>query len=297
MRNFLLLILSIIILSSPAASQDLPKNFPKCFESDVDSSNYCPYEGKIGHKFVLVDFTSRWHKAQVDWIQGRIFGNVIVNSTPPFYRISYLKIDDKEPLSQEIIYSKCRFKSGKKTKFKGDEVNKKCEGIGPIKDIFATWNSQLNEVEKSFFDSHTKEAENSFVIEYIVSILNEPKFDFLNDYPERELVIVSDLMQYSKRIDFYHFCRTPLDLNQQPNKCKSFEKLLKNKKIKRYFETRKPENLDNLKVTIFFMNHSYQTKCNLEESLESLWSKIFEYWGINNVKWNYETDNSQSCPS
>ena len=71
--------------------------------------------------------------------------------------------------------------------------------------------------------------------------------------------------------------------------------LLKNSKIKRYFETRKPENVDNLKVTIFFMNHSYQTKCNLEESLESLWSEIFVYWGINNVKWNYETDNSQSC--
>ena len=85
MRNFLLLILSIIILSSAAASQDLPKNFPKCFESDVDTSNYCPYDGKIGHKFVLVDFTSRWHKAQVDKIQSRIFGNVIVNSTPPFY--------------------------------------------------------------------------------------------------------------------------------------------------------------------------------------------------------------------
>ena len=80
-----------------------------------------------------------------------------------------------------------------------------------------------------------------------------------------------------------------------PNKCKSFDKLIKNKKIKRYFDTRKPENVENLKVNIFFMNHSYQTKCQLEESLETLWNDIFAYWGITNIKWNYESDNTQSC--
>ena len=52
-----------------------------------------------------------------------------------------------------------------------------------------------------------------------------------------------------------------------------------------------------LSVNIFFMNHAYQTKCDLEESLETLWIDIFAYWGITNIKWNYESDNTQSCTS
>ena len=119
----------------------------------------------------------------------------------------------------------------------------------------------------------------------------------MNDNPERELIIVSDMMQYTNRINLYNFCRTPLDVNQKPNKCKSFDKLIKNPKIKRYFDTRKPENVENLKVNIFFMNHAYQTKCDLEESLETLWMDIFAYLGITNIKWNYESDNTQSCTS
>ena len=103
------------------------------------------------------------------------------------------------------------------------------------------------------------------------------------------------MMQFTNRINLYNFCRTPLEINQKPNKCKTLDKLIKNKKIKRYFDTRKPENVEDLKVSIFFMNHSYQTKCDLEESLEELWEDIFKYWGITNIKWNYESDNAESC--
>ena len=59
------------------------------------------------------------------------------------------------------------------------------------------------------------------------------------------------MMQYTNRINLYKFCKTPASSQPTPNKCKPFEKLLKNKKIKRYFDTRKPENVENLKVTIF----------------------------------------------
>ena len=301
MRKFIILFLSFLFFSSSVMAfneKNMPENYPMCFDSDIYPKTFCPLVGKLGHKLILVDFTSRWNNSQIDRIKGRIFGTTIEENTAPYHMISYLKMDVTEPNSQKFTYSNCRFKTGKKSKkFPGEEVNKDCEGILHIEDTYKIWKSDLEKIESNFFQSHDKNSEQSQLIEYILNVLKEPKFNFLSDNPERELIIVSDMMQNTNRINLYKFCRTPIDINQKPNRCKNFEKLLENEKIKRYFETRKPEGLDNLKVTIFFMNHSYQTKCTLEESLESLWSEIFEYWGINNVKWDYATDNSQSCPS
>ena len=299
MRKFIILFLSFLFFSSSVMGfneKDMPENYPMCFDSDIFPKTFCPLEGKLGHKLILVDFTSRWNNAQVDWIKGRIFGNSIKDNTGPYRMVSYLKMDDTEPNSQKFTYSNCRFKTGKKSKkFPGEEVNKDCEGILHIEETYKIWESDLEKIESNFFQSHDKNTEQSQLIEYILNVLKEPKFNFLSDNPERELIIASDMMQNTNRINLYKFCRTPLDLNQKPNKCKPFEKLLKNKDIKRYFDTRKPENVENLKVTIFFMNHSYQTKCELEETLQDLWNDIFAYLGINNVKWNYASDNSQSC--
>ena len=301
MHKLIIFIISVLIYSSPAIAfkeKNMPENYPMCYDNDIDPKTFCPLEGKLGHKLYLVDFTSRWNKAQVDWINGRIFGKIIEENIAPYHRVSYLKMDDTEPNSQKYSYSNCRFKSGKKSKkFPGDQVNERCEGRGPVLNVYNIWKNDLKNIENGFFDTHNKDAKQSQLIEYILNVLKEPKFNFLNDNPERELIIVSDMMQYTNRINLYNFCRTPLDVNKKPNKCKSFEKLIKNKKIKRYFDTRKPENVENLKVNIFFMNHAYQTKCDLEESLETLWIDIFAYWGITNIKWNYESDNTQSCTS
>ena len=39
-----------------------------------------------------------------------------------------MKIDDTPPQSQVISYSKCRAKTGNKSKFIGEETNSGCEG-------------------------------------------------------------------------------------------------------------------------------------------------------------------------
>jgi len=299
MRKFIILFFSFLFFSSSVMAfkeKNMPDNYPMCFDNDIDPKTFCPLDGKVGHKLFLVDFTSKWNKAQVDWINGRIFGKIIEENVAPYHRVSYLKIDDTEPNSQKYTYSNCRFKNGKKSKkFPGDEVNENCEGKVPLLNVYNIWKNDLINIEKIFFQSHDDGSEQSQLIEYILNVLKEPKFNFLSDNPERELIIVSDLMQYTNRINLYNFCRTPIDLNQKPNKCKTFKTLIKDKKIKRYFDTRKPDNVENLKVSIFFMNHAYETKCNLEESLETLWVDIFSYWGINNIKWNYAQDNMNSC--
>ena len=80
MRKFIIFFLSLLLFSSSAMAfkeKNMPDNYPMCFDSDVDTQTFCPLNGKLGHKLYLVDFTSRWNQAQVDWIKGRIFGKII----------------------------------------------------------------------------------------------------------------------------------------------------------------------------------------------------------------------------
>ena len=102
---FLLLILSIFLIV-PAKSEDLPDGFPLCWMSDVNKVDFCPININLGHKLFLVDFTSRWEPKQVDWINGRIFGNTITRNTPPYHKITYIKLDD----NSTRIAKSCLFK-------------------------------------------------------------------------------------------------------------------------------------------------------------------------------------------
>tara|TARA_B100000965_G_scaffold382569_1_gene381035 strand:- start:1095 stop:2006 length:912 start_codon:yes stop_codon:yes gene_type:complete len=268
-----------------------PKGYPKCVNSDVNKSDFCPLEAKLGHTLILVDFTSRWQKPQIDWVKGRIFGEALISGIPPYNRISYLKIDNTPPHSQKYVYSKCRFKTGTKTKFEGDKVNSKCEGSDFISNIYKAWRSQIDEVEKNFFPKN-EEADQSLIYEYIIHVLRELSADFGSDYQKRELIIVSDLMQYSERVNFFKHCKSASEKlkpknKQKADKCGTFEKLMKNEKsFANYIERTKPnqEMLKNLKVKVLFINHSYQTRQDLYITLEQLWIDMFKYIGINDYE-------------
>ena len=277
-------------LALSAAS--LPEDFPKCYNSDVRQSDYCPLSAKLGHKIFLVDFTSRWEGPQIKWVKGRIFGDGLINDTPPYHKISYLKIDDVPPHSQEFVYSKCRFKKGTESqKYPGEEVNKKCEGMDVVKSIFKTWNKQIIEVENQFFPEKG-DSKQSLIYEYIIHTLRETSSDFGSDYKERELVIVSDLMQFSKRVNFFKHCKSATmklkpKKKQVADKCGSFAQLLKKEKsFANYMKATKPtsEMVKNLKVKVLFINHSYEHGEDLYISLEKLWKDMFSFMGIDDVK-------------
>ena len=299
-RNiFLLLILSIVlIVPVQSAEADFVDGYPLCWRSDTNHENFCPININLGHKLFLVDFTSRWEPKQVDWIKGRIFGKTITRNTPPYHKITYIKLEETDAESQKVVYSKCRFKTGNKSKkYPGEEYNDDCESIEIVKQAHQAWQSSLKKVEETFFDSHIKDSKQSLIIEYIANILREPKFDFAGDYPERKLIIVSDLMQMSDRINFYKFCKSAASL-KKPDKCQSFQKLLKKPDVKFYLDSIKPKNVENLKVEIIFMNHSYQTKCKLGKTLIPLWVDLFKYWDINIDPVDditYELDTKNTC--
>jgi hypothetical protein len=274
------------------SAESLPEGFQKCFNSDVRQSDYCPLSAKLGHKIFLVDFTSRWEEPQIKWVKGRIFGEGLINDTPPYHKISYLKIDDLPPHSQEFVYSKCRFKKGTESqKYPGEKVNKKCEGVDTVKNIFKTWNEQINELESDFFPKNG-DSEQSLIYEYIIHTLRETSSDFGSDYKERELVIVSDLMQFSKRVNFFKHCKSEAmklkpKKKQVADKCGTFAELLKKEKsFANYMKATKPtaEMVENLKVKVLFINHSYEHGKDLYISLEKLWIDLFSFMGINDVK-------------
>ena len=301
--KLLLLILVGLFFITNSYAKKFPVGYPECYAdpenpinqnfvtSDVNKKNlgqnpniFCPLNSKLGHKFFLVDFTSPLEKAQIDWIEGRIFGDSLVKTTPPYHKISYMKIDDTAPQSQEVAYSQCRMKTGNKSKFNGEETNSGCEGAKKINTAFQAWLMLNQTFQKKFLSNYKQEANRSLVFEYLFHVLREQKTDFTSEYPERELVIVSDLMQHSKRFSFYKHCKT--DLSSVPNKCRSFKSLIKKSKVKNYIDDRKPkrELLKNLKITILYINHDYETRDGLSSSLVALWEDLFKYIGIENYE-------------
>jgi len=301
--KLLLLILIGLFFITNSYAKKFPEGYPECYAdpenpinqnfvtSDVNKKNlgqnpniFCPLNSKLGHKFFLVDFTSPLEKAQIDWIEGRIFGDTLVKTTPPYHKISYMKIDDTAPQSQEVAYSQCRMKTGNKSKFKGEETNSGCEGTKKINTAFQAWLMLNQTFQKKFLSNYKQEANRSLIFEYLFHVLREQKTDFTSEYPVRELVIVSDLMQHSKRFSFYSHCKT--DLSSVPNKCRSFKNLLKKSKVKNYINDRKPkkELLKNLKITILYINHDYETRDGLSSSLVALWEDLFKYIGIENYE-------------
>ena len=286
--SFLVLFFLVVNL---AHAKKFPVGYPECWQDTKNPillnikspDQFCPLNSKLGHKFFLVDFTSPLKQPQIDWISGRIFGNALVKETPPYHKISYMKIDNTAPQSQVISYSKCRFKTGNKSKFEGEQTNTGCEGEKQIAEVYTAWTSLTNKFEKEFLNLDNKKSDNSLIFEYLFHVLRETKTDFTSEYPERELVIVSDLMQHSDRFSFYRHCKIN---SKVPNKCRSFEKLLKNKKVKNYIDDRKPkkETLTNLKVTILYINHDYETRDGLSSSLVALWEDLFKYIGVENYE-------------
>ena len=295
-RKFNLLVFfltSFFLVINLAHAKKFPVGYPECWQDTKNPiilnikspDQFCPLNSKLGHKFFLVDFTSPLKEPQIDWISGRIFGNALVKETPPYHKISYMKIDNTAPQSQVISYSKCRFKTGNKSKFEGEQTNTGCEGEKEIAEVYTAWTSLTNKFENEFLNLDNKKSDNSLIFEYLFHVLREAKTDFTSEYPERELIIVSDLMQHSDRFSFYRHCKTNLEL-KKPNKCRTFEKLLKNKKVKNYIDDRKPkkETLTNLKVTILYINHDYETRDGLSSSLVALWEDLFKYIGVENYE-------------
>ena len=278
-----------------AQGLDYP-NVPK----DLDKESFCDKKDDriYGHTVVVLDLTSKLKQAQIDYIGQIVFSEQFYTSYRPFTKFSYILINKNSPQSQQYVFSKCRPKTGTETEFKNPKDNSffrkvfKNSADSSSADM-PTSNESRTYVEKwwdkfidhsknafktVFKDKEIAESEKSLIYETIISIFRMPKLDFTSNYPERTLIIVSDMMQHSERISFYDFCKTKGA--SKPNLCPKLDQLLSNSSTKEYIKATSPNDKNNVNIKIIFLNNRYETNRSLDTSLINLWIEYFEREGF-----------------
>lgn len=280
------IIIAVLSGYSDASSAQKCSGLPSIKELD---KRFCPTKnGKFyGHTVVILDLTSKLEQAQIDYIKEMVFSERFFTKYQPFTKFSYVLIDRNKPQSQKPRFLKCRPKTGTKNKNFCDHltmreskfyVEKKWKGF--VKEL-------ENEIQEIF--QEPQGSDNSLIYETIVSIFRFPKFDFDDNYPERNLIVVSDMMQHSKRISFYNFCRD--ENSKKPNKCPKLDQLLTTSpSTKEYIDRTSPKNNKNVDTQIIFLNNRYETGRTLAPSLISLWTEYFERAGFKTPEVEYQLD-------
>ena len=277
MKMFIPIIL--IMFSSVSLANDLP-NIP----AGIDQDTYCASDDrKFGHTIIIIDVSSALDQAQIDYIKGKVFQKSFYNSYPPFTRFSYLLItNDTKPQSQEFIFSKCRPKSGTKTSFGGNDLHTNDENEIMIE---LTYEDFLNEAKaigdtlNKYYDATIpKNEEKSYIYETIAAVFDMNKFDFKSGITsgykrgQRDLVVISDMMQHTERLSFYNECREyhgPFK-KSTVSKCPPFSEIIKKQSTKDYINATSPKDPSS-SIKMYFLTHRSETTTDLDTSLENLW--------------------------
>tara|TARA_X000000368_G_scaffold407847_1_gene387773 strand:- start:821 stop:1735 length:915 start_codon:yes stop_codon:yes gene_type:complete len=257
--------------------------------TEIDKS-YCAKDGrKYGHTVIIIDKTSKLKQEQLDFMKSHIFTDKLYGKSQPFTRFSYILIDSTKPQSQKYFWSVCRPKKGSNTYYseqlysdeykKNDELSSDDENAHIVE---LKWNDFMKEVElasSEVLKIKDTESKHSLIYETIIEVLRRPALDFGSDYPVRNLIIASDLMQHSKRLSFYSICKTNR-LLKHPNICPKFKTIEKDLTTELYLRKNTPKNIDDINIHIVYVNNRDETKASLDETLLNLWMDYFEKFGF-----------------
>ena len=268
-----------------SAADDFPNTL-----TDADPKSFClkepdSFDIDQEHVMIIVDRTTNLAEEQIEWIGDNIFSSKFASNFPPFTKFSLIFADDKSVQLQELQYSKCRPKTGKKSKkFEGDLYGSDENELV----VKSPYNRFLNGTDSitgflSLKDEIglTQKAENTFVLETFIRVLTDPSLDFSHeDYTKRTLIIASDLMQYSDNLNFYRECKKQKQ-NEVIRECSSFKSIMtSNKMVADYINNTKPtRNLNNLEIKLMYLNFDYETEREIDTSLLQLWADYFSHIG------------------
>jgi len=280
--------LATIFLSIFFFGLSIADDFPNTL-TDADPKSFCLKEPDAididqEHVMIIVDRTTNLAEEQIEWIGDNIFSSKFASNFPPFTKFSLIFADDKSVQLQELQYSKCRPKTGKKSKkFEGDLYGSDENELV----VKSTYNRFLNGTDSitGFLNLKdeiglTQKAENTFVLETFIRVLTDPSLDFSHeDYTKRTLIIASDLMQYSDNLDFYRECKKTI-LGKVIRECSSFKSIMTgNKMVADYINNTKPtRNLNNLEIKLMYLNFD-ETHRAIDASLLQLWADYFSHIG------------------
>tara|TARA_B100000575_G_C23107310_1_gene639226 strand:+ start:487 stop:1407 length:921 start_codon:yes stop_codon:yes gene_type:complete len=282
---FVYLIIIPFMHVSSLFSANLP-NLPL----DIDNQNFCvkerdAFDRDYHHVMIIIDRTTFLDEQQIEWISNNLFDPSFVKEFRPYTRFSLLYVDDKSPQIQELEYSKCRPKSGKKSKQWDDEKFTRDENEMIVSAFFDRFLNGKNDIGFTNLGStigSTVSANNSWIFETMIHALTTRSLEFRNkDYDKRTLIIVSDLMQHSKEFSLYRECKAKTNIKQM-SKCPSLNKALeKNKVLDEYLTfTRPKDSADNLDVHLYFLNFEHEANREISVSLINFWGDYFRKIGI-----------------
>ena len=217
------IILKIFLITFLGINSSFAANYPNVpNDIDLEKRTFCDKSGKqFGHVIILLDVTSKLEKSQINFIRDQVFSDEFYLSREPFTKFSYLLIDRNRPQEQKFIFSKCRPKSGK-----SDPKIEQASWTENEKILMKFYSDFTKDAYKAYEQVYKSEftSNHSLIYETIAYVFQNPVLQFSKNVGKRELIIVSDMMQHSQRLNFYKACNA----NSLDAKCPTFQAFMKN---------------------------------------------------------------------
>ena len=281
MKNIILIKFLIILLFS--ATHSFAGKYPN-IPKGIDQKTYCDDKGgKYGHVIIVMDLTTDLDKARIEFIKDQVFSKEFYLNYKPFTKFSYFLIDHNEPTKQKFLFSKCRPKTGNVnfSKFEKASLFENRKVLEKYGDKFF---KEGEEIHQLIFQD-TKESDFSYIYESIAYIFQNPKSDFDSNHSHRELILVSDLMQNTKRLSFYKACNA----SSKNALCPSFDDFMNNLSDKDYLIATSPRG-QNINLKMVYLNNRCETNKSLDKSLKLLWENYFKSRSFNVLTTIHQTD-------
>ena len=251
----------------------------------------CP-EKKYGHTAVIIDTTGPMTDAQFTYMMDLVFDQSIIESIAPYDRISLLNMTgiDVQASETDYIFSKCRPRNGnKKSIHKLDRPTFFGAPASVLKKNTSMFSKRLGDSLDSlrYEDIDGTKAEKRMgeytqLLEQLKEISRLPKYNFDDSYDQRDLIIVSDLVQYSKRLNLYSSCR-------KNKKCITWDEFKNKSGNNLWIRGIMPKfGKNNPKVKIIYLNSKIDPM--LEIGLLEFWDSYFSEMGI---AFDYEFETSE----
>jgi len=281
MKNIILIkFLIILLLSTTNSFAGKYPNIPK----GIDQKTYCDDKGgKYGHVIIVMDLTTDLDKARIEFIKDQVFSKEFYLNYKPFTKFSYFLIDHNEPTKQKFLFSKCRPKTGN-VNFSKLEKASLFENRKVLEKYGDKFFKEGEEIHQLIFQN-TKESDFSYIYESIAYIFQNPKSDFDQNHSHRELILVSDLMQNTKRLSFYKACNA----SSKNALCPSFDNFMNNLSDKDYLIATSPSG-QNINLKMVYLNNRCETNKSLDKSLKLLWENYFKSRSFNVLTTIHQTD-------
>jgi len=240
------------------------KSYPS-IPNDIDTETICPKKEKFGHVVIVIDQTSQLDQAQKKFITNQVFSKEFYSKYEPFTKFSYILINDKKPTENDLIFSKCRPK----------DKNGFFDNATQVKIYNDEFFDNTSEISKKMFGSNNY-SNNSLIYETIEWVLNAKELDFTDSQPVREIIIVSDLMQNSEKLNLYKLCSF---------KCPSFTEIIKNNSgfkndMDKYFTQKQKKENSKISMSLIALDTCDTKKRDLDSLIE-FWDNLFKYHELN----------------